>query len=122
MLWRFGLQHASNIDKLLDKEDLTLEEVLSEPDLLQEVREQNPKVLTFLVLPQNLKQMVEYIATEEFFKFSKLASTSCEVLCSNSMAFAETLVASYSARDFVESDDEEEEEEEEDNYTDDDDA
>ncbi|KAJ2466306.1 sporulation-induced protein, partial [Coemansia sp. RSA 2322] len=66
--------------------------------------------------------MVEYIATEEFFKFSKLASTSCEVLCSNSMAFAETLVASYSARDFVESDDEEEEEEEEDNYTDDDDA
>ncbi|KAJ2749927.1 sporulation-induced protein, partial [Coemansia pectinata] len=114
MLWRFGLQHASNIDKLLDKEDLTLEEVLSEPDLLQEVREQNPKVLTYLVLPHNLKQMVEYIATEEFFKFSKMASTSCEVLCSNSMAFAETLVASYAARDFAESDDDEEEEEEED--------
>ncbi|KAJ2431904.1 sporulation-induced protein [Coemansia sp. RSA 2531] len=58
--------------------------------------------------------MVEYIATEEFFKFSKMASTSCEVLCSNSMAFAETLVASYAARDFAESDGEEDEEESDD--------
>ncbi|KAJ2742626.1 sporulation-induced protein [Coemansia sp. BCRC 34301] len=114
MLWRFGLQHASNIDKLLDKEDLTLEEVLSEPDLLQEVREQNPKVLTYLVLPHNLKQMVEYIATEEFFKFSKMAATSCDVLCSNSMVFAESLVASYAARDFAESDDEEDDDDDDD--------
>ncbi|KAJ2910350.1 sporulation-induced protein, partial [Coemansia aciculifera] len=114
MLWRFGLQHASNIDKLLDKEDLTLEEVLSEPDLLQEVREQNPKVLTYLVLPVNLRQMVEYIATEEFFKFSKMAATSCEVLCSNSMAFAESLVASYATRDFCESDEEEDDDDDDD--------
>lgn len=35
----------SNIDKLLEKEDVTLEEVLNESDLLQEVREQNPKLL-----------------------------------------------------------------------------
>ncbi|KAJ2431668.1 hypothetical protein IWW46_006780, partial [Coemansia sp. RSA 2440] len=46
MLWRFGLQHASNIDKLLEKEDLTLEEVLNDPDLQQEIREQNPKVIS----------------------------------------------------------------------------
>ncbi|KAJ2076403.1 sporulation-induced protein, partial [Coemansia sp. RSA 988] len=57
-----------------------------------------------LTMPQNLKQMVEYIATEEFFKFSKMASTSCEVLCSNSAAFGDGLVAAYVARDFVESD------------------
>ncbi|KAJ2669375.1 sporulation-induced protein [Coemansia spiralis] len=109
MLWRFGLQHASNIDKLLDKEDLTLEEVLNDPDLLQEVREQNPKVITYLVLPCNLKQMVDYIATEEFFKFSKMASTSCEVLCSNSTAFAEALTSAYRTRDFADSDDEDDE-------------
>ncbi|KAI8318888.1 SAPS-domain-containing protein [Martensiomyces pterosporus] len=106
MLWRFGLQHASNIDKLLEKEDLTLEEVLNDPDLLQEVREQNPKVITYLVLPQNLKQMVDYIATDGFFKFSKMASTSCEVLCSNSIAFVEALIAEYSPHDFDEEDDE----------------
>ncbi|KAJ2808821.1 sporulation-induced protein [Coemansia guatemalensis] len=104
MLWRFGLQHASNIDKLLEKEDLTLEEVLNDPDLLQEIREQNPKVISYLTMPQNLRQMVEYIATEEFFKFSKMAATSCEVLCSNSAAFGDGLVAAYVARDFVDSD------------------
>ncbi|KAJ2085765.1 sporulation-induced protein [Coemansia sp. RSA 1813] len=114
MLWRFGLQHASNIDKLLEKEDLALEEVLNDPDLQQEVREQNPKLIAYLVLPTNIKQMVEYIATEEFFKFSKMASTSCEVLCSNSAAFVDALSADYVARDFAESDDDEEEDDDDD--------
>ncbi|KAJ2245630.1 sporulation-induced protein, partial [Coemansia sp. RSA 454] len=108
MLWRFGLQHASNIDKLLEKEDLTLEEVLNDPDLQQEIREQNPKVISYLVQPQNLKQMVDYIATEEFFKFTKMAATACEVLCSPSAAFAEALAAAYVGGDFVESDSESE--------------
>ncbi|KAJ2316886.1 Serine/threonine-protein phosphatase 6 regulatory subunit 2, partial [Coemansia sp. RSA 2702] len=115
MLWRFGLQHASNIDKLLEKEDLTLEEVLNEPDLQQEIREQNPKVaqaaltlaytaLGSLVQPQNLRQMVDYIATEAFFKSTKLAAAACDVLCSNSAAFAEALAAAYVAGDFEDSD------------------
>ncbi|KAJ2849568.1 sporulation-induced protein [Coemansia brasiliensis] len=112
MLWRFGLQHASNIDKLLEKEDVTLEEVLNDPDLQQELREQTPKVISYLVQPVNLKQMVEYIATEDFFKFTKMAGTACEVLCSNSPAFAEGLTAAYVVRDFEESDESETETEE----------
>ncbi|KAI9474355.1 SIT4 phosphatase-associated protein-domain-containing protein, partial [Coemansia mojavensis] len=95
MLWRFGLQHASNLDKLLEKEDVTLEEVLNDPDLQQELREQTPKLISYLVQPANLKQMVEYIATEDFFKFTKMAGAACEVLCSNSPAFAEGLTAAY---------------------------
>ncbi|KAJ1726051.1 sporulation-induced protein, partial [Coemansia biformis] len=106
MLWRFGLQHASNIDKLLDKEDLTLEEVLNDMDLMQEIREQNPKVISYLVQPHNMKQMVDYIATEEFFKFAKMASTAAEVLCSHSIAFADALVAEYVPRDLIDSDEE----------------
>ncbi|KAJ1720539.1 sporulation-induced protein [Coemansia erecta] len=113
MLWRFGLQHASNIDKLLDKDDLALEEVLNDSDFLQEVRDQNPKLVSYLTRPQNLKQMVDYIATEEFFKFSKMASISCDVLCSNSISFVETLIAAYSLRDFADSDDEDEGEDDE---------
>ncbi|KAJ1845521.1 sporulation-induced protein, partial [Coemansia sp. RSA 2708] len=104
MLWRFGLQHASNIDKLLEKEGLMLEEVLNEPDLQQEIREQNPKVVSYLVQPQNLRQMVDYIATEAFFKSTKLAAAACDVLCSNSAAFAEALAAAYVAGDFEDSD------------------
>ncbi|KAJ2448670.1 sporulation-induced protein [Coemansia sp. RSA 2336] len=112
MLWRFGLQHASNIDKLLEKEDVTLEEVLNDPDLQQELREQTPKLISYLVQPANLKQMVEYIATEDFFKFTKMAGAACEVLCSNSPAFAEGLTAAYVVRDFEESDESETETEE----------
>ncbi|KAJ1869042.1 sporulation-induced protein [Coemansia sp. RSA 990] len=112
MLWRFGLQHASNLDKLLEKEDVTLEEVLNDPDLQQELREQTPKLISYLVQPANLKQMVEYIATEDFFKFTKMAGAACEVLCSNSPAFAEGLTAAYVVRDFEESDESETETEE----------
>ncbi|KAJ2719102.1 sporulation-induced protein [Coemansia sp. Benny D115] len=114
MLWRFGLQHTSNIDKLLEKEDLTLEEVLNDPDLLQEVRDQTPKVVSYLTRPQNLKQMVDYIATEDFFKFSKMAATSCDVLCSNSITFVESLILPYSSRDFADSDEEYDDDEEDD--------
>ncbi|KAJ2394388.1 sporulation-induced protein, partial [Coemansia sp. RSA 2603] len=64
-----------------------------------------------LTRPQNLKQMVDYIATEEFFKFSKMASISCDVLCSNSITFVETLIAAYSLRDFADSDEEDEDDE-----------
>ncbi|KAJ1817901.1 sporulation-induced protein, partial [Coemansia sp. RSA 2599] len=58
--------------------------------------------------------MVDYIATEEFFKFSKMASISCDVLCSNSITFVETLISPYSLRDFCDSDDEEDDDEESD--------
>ncbi|KAJ2711409.1 sporulation-induced protein, partial [Coemansia spiralis] len=107
MLWRFGLQHASNIDKVLDKDDLTLEELLGDMDLLREVREQNPKVISYLVQPPNLKQMIDYIATEDYFKFTTLAATAAEVLCSNSIAFADALVADYVPHDLIDSDDDE---------------
>ncbi|KAJ1947007.1 sporulation-induced protein, partial [Linderina pennispora] len=55
-----------------------------------------------------MKQMVDYIASDGFFKFSKMASTSCEVLCSNSAAFAESLIAEFTPQDFVEEDEDDE--------------
>ncbi|KAJ2748507.1 sporulation-induced protein, partial [Coemansia nantahalensis] len=98
--------HASNIDKVLDKDDLELEELLGDMDLMQEVREQNPKVISYLVQPPNMKQMVDYIATEDYFKYTKLATTAAEILCSNCLAFADALVADYVPRDLIDSDDE----------------
>jgi serine/threonine-protein phosphatase 6 regulatory subunit 3 len=49
MFWRFGL-NSSAVDNLLDKEDLTLEELLDEEELLQECKAHNNKLIELYVL------------------------------------------------------------------------
>jgi hypothetical protein len=44
MFWRFGFNN-STLDTLLDKEDVTLEEVMEEEDLLQEAKSLNTKLV-----------------------------------------------------------------------------
>jgi serine/threonine-protein phosphatase 6 regulatory subunit 3 len=44
MFWRFGF-HNSAIDSLLEREDVTLEEVMEEDDLLQEAKSMNQKLV-----------------------------------------------------------------------------
>ena len=41
----FGLLRESPIDGLLDKDDCSLEMLLDEPDLLQECKSQNPRLI-----------------------------------------------------------------------------
>jgi serine/threonine-protein phosphatase 6 regulatory subunit 3 len=45
MFWRFGFQPASAIDGLLEKEGITLDEVMEEEDLLQECKSHNIKLI-----------------------------------------------------------------------------
>ncbi len=44
MFWRFGFNNSA-LDSLLDKADVTLEEVLEEEDLLKEAKSSNPKLI-----------------------------------------------------------------------------
>lgn len=44
MFWRFGFS-SSTLDTLLEKEDVSLEEVLEEEDLIQEAKSMNPKLI-----------------------------------------------------------------------------
>jgi serine/threonine-protein phosphatase 6 regulatory subunit 3 len=45
MFWRFGFNTPSAIDGLLDREDVTLEEVLCDQDIIQEAKSQNTKLI-----------------------------------------------------------------------------
>jgi hypothetical protein len=45
MFWRFGFNTVSTIDQLLEKDDVTLEELLDEEDLLQECKSHNLKLV-----------------------------------------------------------------------------
>uniref|UniRef100_A0A673UMV2 Protein phosphatase 6 regulatory subunit 2 n=1 Tax=Suricata suricatta TaxID=37032 RepID=A0A673UMV2_SURSU len=85
MFWKFDLNTTSHIDKLLDKEDVTLRELLDEDDVLQECKAQNQKLLGFLCRQQCMEELVSLITQdppldmEEKVRF-KYPNTACELL------------------------------------------
>ena len=61
MYWRVAsFQHASPLESLLDKEVVTVEELLDEDDLIQETRGLNPKVISFLSQPSSIEVMLQH--------------------------------------------------------------
>ncbi|KAM6973496.1 serine/threonine-protein phosphatase 6 regulatory subunit 3 [Aplochiton taeniatus] len=88
MFWKFDLHTTSHIDTLLEKEDVTLTEVMDEEDVLQECKAQNHKLVDFLLRPQCMEDLVTYITqepstdVEEKIKY-KYPNISCELLTSD---------------------------------------
>lgn len=50
MFWKFDLHTSSHLEALLDKEDVTLIELMDEEDVLQECKAQNRRFCLLLVL------------------------------------------------------------------------
>ncbi|CAI2165502.1 5644_t:CDS:10 [Funneliformis geosporum] len=93
MFWRLGLNHSA-IDGLLDKEDLTLEELLDEDDLIQECKAHNNKLIEYLRDPVILSQLLNYIVRDDLderqkFKYPYVA---CEVLSCEIWAICEAVI------------------------------
>ena len=62
MFWRFGgYANISTIDSLLDKPDVTLEEVLDESDLIQELKQHNTKLIEYLRDDNVLRRLLQYV-------------------------------------------------------------
>jgi SIT4-associating protein SAP185/190 len=59
--WRFGFSSTSSLDTLLDKPNVSLEEILDEDELLQECKTQNSKLVTYLQQPRVLKRLFEHV-------------------------------------------------------------
>mmetsp|Transcript_8349 Transcript_8349/g.14426 ORF Transcript_8349/g.14426 Transcript_8349/m.14426 type:complete len:827 (+) Transcript_8349:168-2648(+) len=88
--WRtFGFHTVSAIDTILDKDEFTLEELLDEEEILQEVKSQNKRLLDFLTQPDILKVLIQFItvepndAEEESKRRYKYPFLACEILCSD---------------------------------------
>ncbi|KAJ3072850.1 hypothetical protein HDU98_002773 [Podochytrium sp. JEL0797] len=86
MFWRFGFHPASNVDALLEKEGVTLEELLEEEELLQECKSHNSKLIEFLCRPEILQQLlntiiIEHPDTEKRYRYPYLAAEifGCEI-------------------------------------------
>lgn len=54
----------STINTILDKQDVTLEELLDESDLIQELKQQNSKLIEFLREEDHLKKLLTYVIAE----------------------------------------------------------
>jgi SIT4-associating protein SAP185/190 len=62
MFWRFGgYANISTIDTLLEKPDVTLEELLDETDLIQELKSHNTKLIEYLREDKVLERLIEYV-------------------------------------------------------------
>uniref|UniRef100_A0AAR2L4D2 Serine/threonine-protein phosphatase 6 regulatory subunit 2 n=1 Tax=Pygocentrus nattereri TaxID=42514 RepID=A0AAR2L4D2_PYGNA len=85
MFWKFDLHTASQVEKLLEKEDVTLKELLDEDDVLQECKAQNQRLLLFLTQDSSLLELISLIThepptdREEKLRY-KYANTACELL------------------------------------------
>ncbi|KAH8904193.1 SAPS-domain-containing protein [Coniochaeta sp. PMI_546] len=62
MFWRFGgYANISTIDTILDKPDFTLEDLLEESDLIQELKQHNAKLVEYLREQSVLAKLLEYV-------------------------------------------------------------
>lgn len=61
MFWRFGFSSTSSLDTLLDRPNVSLEEILDEDELLQECKTQNSKLINYLQQPRVLKRLFEHV-------------------------------------------------------------
>jgi SIT4-associating protein SAP185/190 len=62
MFWRFGgYAQLSSLDNILDKPDVTVEELLDESDLIQELKQQNSKLIDYLRDENVLERLLRYV-------------------------------------------------------------
>ncbi|KOS20146.1 Extragenic suppressor of kinetochore protein 1 [Escovopsis weberi] len=62
MFWRFGgYASISTIDTILDRPDFTLDELLEESDLIQELKQHNTKLIEYLREDEVLEKLLEYV-------------------------------------------------------------
>lgn len=62
MFWRFGgYSTISAVDTLLDKPDVSLEELLDEAELISELKQHNTKLIEYLREDHILKRLLEYV-------------------------------------------------------------
>ncbi|KAI5210368.1 SAPS-domain-containing protein [Aureobasidium subglaciale] len=66
MFWRFGgYANISSIDSILEKPNVSLEELLDESDLIQELKQNNSKLIEFLREESTLQKLLEYVVADK---------------------------------------------------------
>jgi len=64
MFWKYHNGVVSHVNTLLDKEGVTLQEILEQEDIIQECKSQNPKLVDFLTRQEILSELLDLILQE----------------------------------------------------------
>lgn len=85
MFWTNNYVSSPNIEALLNKENVTLHELMDEADILQECQFQNKKLIEFLTRPEVMEELVMLITKEPSLDIEersryKYANIACELL------------------------------------------
>eukprot|EP01100_Stratorugosa_tubuloviscum_P000238 TRINITY_DN104_c2_g1_i1.p1 TRINITY_DN104_c2_g1~~TRINITY_DN104_c2_g1_i1.p1 ORF type:complete len:598 (+),score=276.24 TRINITY_DN104_c2_g1_i1:208-2001(+) len=96
--WRsFGFHAASAVDNILERESFSLEDLLDEDEVVQETKTMNKKLLDFLLQPQVLKRLFDYISIDseddDPKKRTKFPSMACEILSSEVWPICEAITS-----------------------------
>lgn len=81
-----GINFESPVNDILDKENFTIEELLQEDELLQEVKSRNGRLIEFLTLEDVMEKLINFIISpanseDGDLRIYKYPYMSCEVLC-----------------------------------------
>ncbi|KZS04355.1 Uncharacterized protein APZ42_032654 [Daphnia magna] len=97
MFWRFNNMCTTNIDNLLNDEDVTLQRLMDEDDIIQECKSSNRKLVNFLVKSEVLHELVSLVTKEPStqtaevvrFKYNNIAAEllSCDIAVINDAIF-----------------------------------
>ncbi|KAJ3474473.1 hypothetical protein NLG97_g9829 [Lecanicillium saksenae] len=110
MFWRFGgYANISTIDTILDKPDFTLEELLDESDLIQELKQHNSKLIEYLREDAILKCLLEYVVAPKLETFVTPQENDDDVRGRNRLMTLSRPRAGSHATESAENDDEEQE-------------
>ncbi|TPX46863.1 hypothetical protein SeMB42_g02679 [Synchytrium endobioticum] len=95
MYWQFGFHPVTVIDGVLDKDNVTLDDLLEDEELLQECKAHNAKLIDFLMRPEILAQLLKYTTADDLvdskkFKYPYIA---CEVISCEILALCEGIVS-----------------------------
>lgn len=110
MFWRFGgYANISTIDTILDKPDFTLEDLLDESDLIQELKQHNSKLIEYLREDAILKRLLEYVVAPRLEAFETPQESDDDVRGRNRlMPFSHPRTSSRNT-DLADNDDDEQE-------------
>jgi len=91
----FGFQQSA-IDSLLEKADVTLEQLMDDPDLIQECKSQNRKLIEFCVQKSTLEKIVNYVVEvptlgDDEKRRVKYPTSCTEILCAEVWQFSDAI-------------------------------
>ena len=64
MFWKYNSLAVSHLDTLLDKQTVTLAEILEQEDIIQECKSQNKKLVEYLTKQEILAELLDLILQE----------------------------------------------------------